>query len=570
MTMSSMSTERPATTAATQGSRTGGQLLIDALRIHGTDRVFCVPGESYLGALDAFHDKKEIELVVCRHEGAAANMAEADGKLTGKPGICFVTRGPGATHASIGVHTAFQDSTPMILLVGQVTRQHMEREAFQEIDYRRMFGPMAKWVAEIDNAARIPEFLARAFRVATSGRPGPVVLALCEDMLREEVVTEDTLPYQPSQAAPAPADMDEFRRLLAAAERPLVILGGSGWTQQAWTDMQRFAEANALPVTCAFRFQHLFDNSHPNYAGLLGFGLSPKLAERVKSSDLIIAIGPRLGEATTGSYTLLVPPNLPMKFVHVHAGAEELGRVYQPTLGINSGMANFVEALTKMAPIEQPRWREWTQAARADYEAFVTLPKGNEAPISTSQVMAHVRERLAPDSIVCNGAGNFAIWVHRFHAYRRFRSQLAPTSGAMGYGLPAAVAAKARHRDRQVVCFAGDGDFMMYPQELITAVMYKLPIVVIVINNSMYGTIRMHQEAKYPGRVSGTQLMNPDFAAFARSFGMHGERAHSADEFAAQFDRALTAELPTLIEVRVDPAQITPDKRIAVASSNKA
>jgi acetolactate synthase I/II/III large subunit len=546
--------------------RTGGQILVDALRVHGADRLYCVPGESYMAALDALRDAHDIQTVVCRHEGAAANMAEADGKLTGRPGICFVTRGPGATHASVGVHTALQDSTPMILFIGQVERANREREAFQEIDYGRMFGGMAKWAAEINDPRRIPELVARAFWTATAGRPGPVVLSLPEDMLQEECSTRDTPPYRAVRASPSAADLGSFNALVERAERPLVILGGGGWTGTAWDDVAAFIEADALPVIASFRCQHLFDNGHSNYVGHLGFGVSPKLATRVKAADLLIVIGPRLGEATTGGYTLIEAPNPQGRLIHVHASAEELGRVYQPTLAINSGMAEFAAAVRATVSItSRPRWHNWLTSCRAEYEEFVRIPVAGAHPFGTSQVMALVEQRLPPNAIVANGAGNFAIWIHRYHQYRRFRTQLAPTSGAMGYGLPAAIAAKLRHPDRPVVCFAGDGDFMMYPQELSTAAKYKLPVIVVVINNGIYGSIRMHQERSYPGRVFATDLVNPDFAAFARSFGLSGETVTSAEAFAAAFDQALASVRASLIEVQVDPGQITPDWRLSVA-----
>ena len=533
---------------------------MDALRIHGVDRIYCVPGESFLPVLDALRDATDIQTIVCRHEGAAANMAEADGKLTGRPGICFVTRGPGATHASIGVHTAFQDSTPMILFIGQVDRVSRQREAFQEIDYGKMFSQLTKWVAEIHDPARVPELVARAFCTATAGRPGPVVLSLPEDMLAERCVTQDTRPYRGVRASPAAADIEQLRSLLTHAEKPLVILGGSGWTDQAWTDIAAFAEANELPVAAAFRRQHLFDNRHPNYVGHLGFGLSPELAARVKAADLLVAIGPRLGEATTGGYTLIQAPNPHAPLVHVHAGAEELGRVYQPVLAINSGMPEIATALRKLRPLQDPLWLDWLKSARSDYETFVQIPNAATGePLGTSRMMAQVESRLPAETIITNGAGNFAIWVHRFHQYRRLRTQLAPTSGAMGYGLPAAIAAKLRHPDWPVICFAGDGDFMMYPQELSTAVKYQLPIIVIVINNGIYGSIRMHQEKRYPGRSFATDLVNPDFAAFATSFGVSGETVASEKAFSDAFDRAVAARGPSLIEVKVDPRQVTPD-----------
>ncbi len=537
--------------------RTGGQILIDALRIHGADMAFCVPGESYLAALDALHDARDsIRLIVCRHEAGAANMAEAYGKLTGRPGICFVTRGPGATHASVGVHTAFQDSTPMILFVGQVARDQVEREAFQEVDYRRMFAPLAKWAAEIDQAARIPELVSQAFHRAVNGRPGPVVIALPEDMLTERAAVPDAGRYRPARPHPGDADLESLMALLARAERPLMIVGGGGWSAQAVTDIMAFAEANDLPTGASFRCQDRFDNTHPNYVGDVGIGLSPALSERVKNADLLIAVGPRLGEITTGGYTLLDIPVPRQPLVHVHVGADELGRVYQATLPINAGMAEFAAAVRHMEPVDPDAWAGWSKAARAEYLANIA-PEPMPGAVQLGEIVAWLSERLPPEAIICNGAGNYTAWVHRYYRYRRFPTQLAPTSGAMGYGVPAAVAAKAVHPDRPVVCFAGDGCFLMTGQELATAAQYDLPIIVLVVNNGMYGTIRMHQEREYPRRVVGTDLVNPDFAAYARAFGGHGETVERTAEFAAAFERAVASGKPAIIEIRIDPEAIT-------------
>jgi len=534
--------------------RSGGQILVDQLVIHGVDHAFGVPGESYLEVLDALHDA-DIRFVICRHEGGASNMADAYGKLTGKPGICMVTRGPGATHAANGLHTAFQDSTPMILFIGQVGRDMIEREAFQEVDYRRMFGQMAKWVAEIEDAARIPEYVARAFQVATSGRPGPVVLALPEDMLRDEVVTADTAPFRAMQAHPGPAAMEELRAMLARAKKPMVVLGGGTWTPQAVADIRAFAEANFLPVATSFRAQDCFDNAHPQYAGDVGIGINPKLAARIRESDLLLVAGARLGEMTTSGYTLIDVPVPAQPLVHVLPGAEEIGRVYQPALGINAGMAAFAAAARAMAPV-QGDWKAWTEGAQADYRAWTTPGPGIGA-VDMAAVVGQVDAAFPADVIVTNGAGNYATWVHRYHRYRQYRSILAPTNGAMGYGLPAAIAAKLAAPDREVVCFAGDGCFMMYASELATAAQYDAKILVIVVNNGMYGTIRMHQERRFPARVSGTDLKNPDFAAYARSFGLHGETVTRTEDFAAALDRARAAPTTALIEIRVDPEALT-------------
>ena len=538
-------------------TRTGGQVLIDQLRIHGVDHIFGVPGESYLAALDALHDARNaIKFVICRQEGGAANMAEGYGKLTGKPGVCFVTRGPGATNASIGVHTAFQDSTPMVLLVGQVARDQEEREAFQEIDYRRMFGPLTKWAAQIEDARRIPELVSQAFHRAVSGRPGPVLLALPEDMLTDQVEVADAQPYTVVRAAPAPQDMARLRDMLARAERPLVILGGGGWTKPACDDIRAFIEANKLPVTTAFRNTDLIDNRHPNFVGDVGIGINPPLGKRVQESDLIIAIGPRLGEMTSGGYTLFDIPVPRQPLVHVHAGVEELGRVYEAALMINSGMAQFAQAARALPPVAEPRWAASVAAARADYIATLK-PTDAVGAVNLGEVVTWLNKRLPDDAIIANGAGNYAGWVHRFFQYRGLRSQLAPTSGAMGYGVPAAVGAKIVEPSRTVVAFAGDGCFLMNGQEFATAVQYGANLVVVVVDNGGYGTIRMHQEREHPGRAHGVELRNPDFAAYARAFGGHGETVLKTEEFAPAFERCLAANLPSIIHVKTDIEQIT-------------
>jgi acetolactate synthase-1/2/3 large subunit len=544
-------------------SRTGGQLLVDALKVHGVNMAFCVPGESYLAVLDALYDAREaIRLIVCRQEGGAANMAEAYGKLTGKPGICMVTRGPGATNAAIGLHTAYQDSTPMILLIGQVGSDFVEREAFQEVDFRRMYGQMAKWVASIDRVERIPEYLSHAFHCAMSGRKGPVVLALPEDMLTQSAAVADTGPYQEVVAHPGASDIARLRALLSAAQRPLAILGGSGWTAGACADLRRFIEANGLPAGCAFRFQDLFDNTHANYAGDIGIGINPKLAQRVKDADLLLVIGARLGEMTTSAYTLLTVPRPAQKLIHVHAGAEELGRVYQGELLINSGMPQIAAALAAMTPVEAGAWRTWTQAARADYLEW-TSARAMPGKLQLWDTVDLLRQRLPADAILTNGAGNYSSWLHRFYPHRNFRTQLAPTSGAMGYGVPAAIAAKIVHPERTVVSWNGDGCFLMCGQELATAAQYGAQVIFIVVNNGMYGTIRMHQEREYPARVHGTALSNPDFVLLARAYGAQGELVEETAQFAGAFERALAATetggKPALIELRIDPQAITPN-----------
>jgi acetolactate synthase-1/2/3 large subunit len=549
----------------THPSRTGGQILVDALHVHGVDTAFGVPGESYLDVLDALHDS-DIRFVINRQEGGAAFMAEAYGKLTGKPGICFVTRGPGATNASIGVHTAYQDSTPMILFIGQVGNDFVDREAFQEIDYRRMYGQMAKWVAQIDRADRIPEYIARAFQVATSGRPGPVVLALPEDMLVDTAVVADTRPYQPVQAAPSASQIDTLRGMLAEAKRPIVLLGGGTWNAQACADLQTFAEANMLPVACTFRFQDLLDNAHPHYVGDVGIGINPKLAARVKEADLVIAIGPRLGEMTTGGYTLLASPVPQQRLVHIHNDPEELGSVYQAELMIASGAPQVTSMLAAMAPVDSSAWRHTVAEAKADLAAYQQQPpifKDGQAPLDLWQVVQDMMATLPRDTIITNGAGNYASWAHRFYRYGAMRTQLAPTNGAMGYAVPSGIAAKIVEPQRTVVTFAGDGEFMMTGQELATAVQYGAGVIIVVFNNSMFGTIRMHQEKTYPGRVSGTTLHNPDFAALAQAYGGHGEIVERTEDFAPALARALEhangKHLPAVIELRYDGNLITPN-----------
>ncbi|HEY7689707.1 MAG TPA: thiamine pyrophosphate-binding protein [Dongiaceae bacterium] len=539
-------------------ARSGGQILVDQLKIHGVDHAFCVPGESYLAVLDALHDaRNQIKLITCRQEGGAAFMAEAYGKLTGRPGICFVTRGPGATNASIGVHTAFQDSSPMILFIGQVARDQVEREAFQEVDFRRMFGPMAKWVAQIDDAARIPELVSQAFHRAVAGRPGPVVIALPEDMLTDHAEAEDVAPYKIVQPYPGVADLEAMRGLLSHAKQPLMILGGGGWTAAAVDNIRMFAEANHLPVGTSFRCQDLFDNGHPNYAGHVGIGIDPGLGERVKKADLLLVVGARLGEMTTSGYTLLKVPVPQQTLIHVHASAEELGRVYQATLPINAGMVPFAAAARGLLAVESAAWRDWTKACHGDYLASLK-PSTSPGPVQMAEIVAWLREHLPADAIITNGAGNYTTWVHRFHQYRKFRTQLAPTVGAMGYGVPAALAAKVVHPQRTVVSFAGDGCFLMNGQELATAVQYGLGVIFIVVNNGMYGTIRAHQEREYPGRESGTALVNPDFSALARAYGAHGATVEKTADFAGAFEAAAKTGKPALIEVKLDPEAISP------------
>ena len=553
-----MSTTRPA-----------GHALVEALIAQGVHTAFGVPGESYLAVLDGFHEHRDaIRFIACRQEGGAAFMAEAQGKLTGRPGICFVTRGPGATNASVGLHTAFQDSTPLILFVGQVASDQRDREAFQEVDYRQMFGPgtlgMAKWVGEVQSADRLPEYVSRAFHTALQGRPGPVVLVLPEDMLTQATSAAVLPRAVPAQAWPAPGALRDLRTMLLAARRPLVIAGGSGWDAEAANALQRFAENWQLPVGCGFRFQDTFDNRHPMYAGDVGIGINPRLADRVREADLVIALGVRLGEMTTGGYTLLQAPRPAQKLVHVHAGPEELGRVYAADLMLQASMACAAKALEALtAPTELP-WSEWTRAAHADYQAnHAAAPV---EPMDLAVVMKTV-QRLAPeDTVYTNGAGNFSGWLHRYVRYHGLqhhgRTQLACTSGAMGYGLPAAVAAALLYPQRTVVNVAGDGDFLMTGQELATATGYGAgrgpgKLISIVVDNGSYGTIRMHQEREYPGRVSGSDLFNPDFAALARAYGWQAQRVDTTADFEPAFVAALAADRPTLIHVKLDTDVIT-------------
>jgi acetolactate synthase I/II/III large subunit len=544
---------------------TGGEILVKTLQSQGVTLIYCVPGESYLPVLDALHDAPEIRVVSARHEGAAANMAEADGKLTGKPGICFVTRGPGATHAAIGVHTAFQDSTPMILFIGQVARNARDREGFQEVDFRAMFTPLAKWAAEIDDPARIPEYVQRAYHTAMSGRPGPVVLSLPEDMLSEKAVMGSAIrAVTPSLSAPRKADLDALRTQLESAHRPLLIVGGSGWTQEACHALRDFAARNALPIVSSFRRQDLIDNRDANYCGHLGLGVFPALAKRLTSADVVVAIGSRLSENTTSGYTLLIPPVPRQTLVHIHPDANELGRVYQPTIAIGCGLADFALSLSTVDIAGRERRRDWLREARSDYVAFSTPGPSKASGVNMAEVVGGLSSMLPQNSIITNGAGNYTVWVHRYFRYKQPRTELAPVSGAMGYGVPAAIAAALRFPDRRVVAFAGDGCFLMYPQEIGTAIQYGAKIVIIVVNNGIYGTIRMHQERRYPGRVVGTDIQNPDFVALAMSYGAYAERIEDTRNFEAAFDRALRSGKAALLELVVDPAQISPNYRIEV------
>ena len=541
-----------------------GHLLVECLIEQGVTHAFGVPGESYLAVLDGFHAyKDQIQFVINRQEGGAAYMADAQGRLTGRPGVCFVTRGPGATNASIGVHTAFQDSAPLVLFVGDVGSDFRDREAFQEVDYNSFFGPstrgMAKRVERIDDPERIPEYIARAFATAMNGRPGPVVVVLPEDMLVRQVHARPLARVEPVEAWSDPGALRQLREMLLASQRPFVIAGGAGWTPQSAQALQRFAENWKLPVGNAFRFQDIFDNHHPLYAGDVGIGINPKLAQRIRDSDLILAIGPRLGEMTTSGYTLLKAPKPQQKLVHIHASAEELNRVYQADLAMLSTMnaaARSLEVLT--APVSLP-WEAWTAAAHADYEDnFISqdLPGDIDMPA----IVRTISQLLPEDAVLTNGAGNFASWVHRFHKHhglaKGVRTQLAPTVGSMGYGVPAGIAANLL-TGRTVFTIAGDGDFLMNGQELATASQHGAKTIVVLLNNGMYGTIRMHQEREFPQHTSGSHLQNPDFAALARAYGYAGVRITRTQEFEAEFKAALARSEGTLIEVMLDPEVIT-------------
>ena len=535
--------------------RTGGQILADALVRNGVERAFCVPGESYLALLDALY-QSPVAVNVFRQEGGAAMAAEAWGKLTGRPGIVMATRGPGGANASAGLHIGRQDSTPMILLLGQVARHMRGREAFQEIDAKNFFGEVAKWVEEIDSPQRIPEIVSRAFHQATSGRPGPVVLSLPEDMLRESAVVGDAEPWTPIEAAPDPRQMAALRDLLAAAEQPFVILGGSRWNESAVAGVRRFAERFDLPIGCSFRRQMLFDHDHPNYAGDVGIGVNPALAQRIKEADVLLLVGGRMSEMASSGYTLIESPEPRQKLIHVHPGAEELGRVYRPTLAINASPTLFVAALDELVPPNRLRWSVETSVANAAFRAWST-PTANIGPVQLAEVVTWLRGRLPDDAIVANGAGNYSGWVHRFFRFRGFGTQLAPTSGTMGYGLPAAIAAKLKFPERVVIAFAGDGCFQLTSQEFATAVQYQAAVIVIVVNNGVHGTIRMHQERDYPGRTIATDLVNPDFAGLARAYGGHGETVASTEEFAPAFECALASRRPAIIEVKFDSEAIS-------------
>jgi acetolactate synthase-1/2/3 large subunit len=564
-------------------SQLGGHLLVECLIAQGVSHAFGVPGESYLAVLDGFHKyQDQIQFVTCRQEGGAAFMADAQGRLTGRPGVCFVTRGPGATNASIGVHTAFQDSTPMVLFVGDVATDTRDREAFQEVDFCSFFGPstkgMAKRVERIDDAKRIPEYVSRAFATAMNGRPGPVVLVLPEDMLTHEVSSRPLPQIEPVQAWSDPGSLRQLREMLLQAQRPFVIAGGGGWTPQSAQALQRFAENWQLPVGNAFRFQDTFDNFHPLYAGDVGIGINPKLAQRIKDSDLIIAIGPRLGEMTTSGYTLLEVPKPQQKLVHIHASAEELNRVYHADLAICASMNAAARSLEVLTAPPSVTWTDWAAQANADYlantlpQALAGLPADSaQGLVNMPEVISVLQRHLPADAVLTNGAGNFASWVHRYYKHhgisKGFKTQLAPTVGAMGYGVPAGIAA-AVLTGRVVFTIAGDGDFLMNGQELATAAQHGAKTIVVLLNNGMYGTIRMHQERDFPTHNMGSHLNNPNFANLAKAYGYEGVRISKTEEFEPALAAALARNQGTLIEIMLDPEAITTRVTLSAITQN--
>ena len=543
-------------------TRTAGEVLIDQLLAQGVTDIFCIPGESYLPVLDALVDSG-IRVTVCRHEGSAAMMAEAHGKATGRPGICFVTRGPGATNAAAGVHVAGQDSTPMILFTGQVERRFLGREAVQELDYPAVFGSMTKWTAQIYAPSQMAEYVGRAFSIATSGRPGPVVLALPRDMLASAADCRDLARIEAPETEPCHADMAALGDLLEQARRPLLLLGGSRWSEKACRQMTGFAERFDLPVVTSYRRGHLFDQTHANYAGDLGLLANPKLVARVKASDLVIAIGARLNQTTTQDYTLFEAPR--KSLVHVYPGVEELGRNFQARLAIHATPQRFAAALDGLVPRAKPVWAGETRAVNADYRAFSETPMAQPGAVNLSSIMIWLREHLSPDAIIANGAGGFAAWIHRFYRFRRFATHFAPVSQSMGYGVPAAVALQRLYPGRRVVAISGDGDFLMSGQEFATAMQYDLPIICLVLDNGMYGSIRWNQERVYPGRVCATDLVNPDFAALARSFGGFGATVETTGAFAIAFRAAEASGKPSLIHVKYDAEGVLPGKSLSGA-----
>ena len=545
-----------------KNQRIGGHVLVDQLLLNGVDTVFCVPGESYLGLLDGLYKTKDkIKLITARHEAGASNMADAYAKLTGKPGICAVSRGPGATNAANGIHTAFQDSTPLILLIGQVSRGEKDREAQQEIEYKDMFAPMAKWVAEINDADRIPEYISKAFYISQSGRPGPVVLSIPEDMLTDIVSCSDASPASIIQASPSVDKINDLYKNLKNAKRPIIIVGGSTWNQTAIDNLTKFVDENKIPVITSYRAQDHFDNRNDNYIGHASYAIEEKTRNRIEDSDFILAIGARLGEVTTLGYKILKVPVPDQFLVHVHPGINEIGSVYSPNIGINSGMQEFAFELSKLQKIDNPAWKNWVEEARSEYLDFIK-PSPISGAVNFSEIISYLNDTLEDDAVMIVGSGNNSQWVHRYYQYRGLGSQLVTTSGSMGYAVPAAVAAKIVYPKRTVVSVNGDGCFMMLGQEMATAIQYKLNPIFIVVNNSMLATIRMHQERSYPGRVIGTNLINPDFTALAKAYGAYSETIKKTEDFSGAFDRAVKSGKCSLLEVFVEPKAITPSLEI--------
>ena len=537
---------------------TGGEVIVETLRRNGVDRVFTVPGESFLPVLDALHDAPDIQLVVCRQEGGASMMAEAYAKTTGRPGVCFVTRGPGSANALAGLHVASQDSTPLIVFVGQVPRSFQQREAWQEVDIHTLFGSISKWAVDIQETARLPEYLGRAFATAQSGRMGAVVMGLPEDLLYHAIEPVDISVSHPANGYPAPCDVDRLAQLLREANRPVMILGGSGWTADCKQSLEQFAERHALPVVTGFRRQDRFDNTHPNYAGDASLGMNPEVAKLVSGADLVLAVGTRLGDITTRHYELLTVPTAQQRLVHVHPAPEEHGRVYQAQLSMCTDVAGFAQAVASLSPeaLSEER-QDWLAQA---HRSFIEWHRPTKLPgqLQLGEIVKWLGARLPEEAVISNGAGNYTLWVHRFYPFRALGSQLAPTSGSMGYGLPAAIAAKLARPERAAVCFAGDGCFQMTSQELATAVQYGANVIVIVVNNGSYGSIRMHQEKQYPGRRHGTDLINPDMVALAKAYGAGALRVERTEDFAAAFNQALDAQRPFLIELIIAPEILRP------------
>src|SRR5260221_3704791 len=537
--------------------RTAAAALVEQLVINGVKHVFCVPGESYLPVLDALRDSG-ITVTVCRHEGGAAMMAEAIGKVTGRPGICFVTRGPGATNASAGIHIAQQDSTPMIMFVGQVETSVREREAFQELDYRAVFGSMTKWTVEVDHANRITEFVSRAFYTASSGRPGPVVVALPKDVLSERTSVANAPAFEPVETSPGDEEMTKLSELLAEAKNPLFVLGGSRWSETARRQIHEFAERTGLPIATSYRRSTLFDPLHPLYAGDLGLGPNPKLVARAKAADLLVLVGGRLSEIPSQGYSVLSSPSPQTKLVHIHPGAEEIGRVYRPHLAIHASRSRFVAALKRLAVTPNAAWRESADIAHADYRAWTGTATPQPGDVNLGEIMIWLRNHVPTDTILCNGAGNYASWIHRFYRFREFMTHVAPTSASIGYGMPCAIAMQRLYPERLILSVSVDGEFLMSDEEFAIAVQYPLPIIAVIGDNGMYGTIRMHQEREFPGRVSATELHNPDFDAYARAFGGFGAVVNKTSDFPAAFQAARESGLPSIIHLKIDSDAILP------------